>query len=198
MAKAPAGRRNLVREQLAYHTARVIVEEGIDDYALAKRKAVKRLGSGDTTHHLPSNQEIDAAVQSYRSLYQQDSHPAILRQLREQALTAMRMLEPFHPYLTGSVLTGTAGEQSDINLVLFSDDAKAVMLFLLGRGVEFEDGERKVRIGGQQDTVPSYTLTGEFGTPIRVAVLPEKARHSDRRHSETHADIAAVEALLIT
>ncbi len=185
----------MVREELAYHIARVMVEEGIDDYALAKRKAVKRMGAGDATHHLPTNEEIDAAVQSYRSLYQQDSHPRILRLLREQALTAMRMLAPFHPYLTGSVLSGTAGEQSDINLVLFSDDPKAVVLFLLNHQVEFEEGKRKMRVGGQ-DAVPSYTLTGEFGTPVHLAVLPENARHSGSRHPETHADIVAVETLL--
>lgn len=198
MAKAPSRRRDLVREQLAYQIARVMVEEGIDDHALAKRKAVRRMGAGDATHQLPSNQEIDAALLSYRSLYQQDSHPPVLRLLREQALAAMRMLEPFHPYLTGSVLTGTAGEQSDIDLMLFSDDPKAVVLFLLGNKVEFEDGERHVRVAGQQGTVPSYTLTGEFGTPVHVVVLPEKARHSGSRHPETHADIAAVETLLRT
>ncbi len=194
MAKASPRRRDLVREQLVYHIARVMVEEGVDDYALAKRKGMRRMGMGDATHHLPSNEEIDAAVQSYRALYQQDSHPGVLRSLREQALTAMRMLEPFHPYLTGPVLSGTAGEQSDIKLVVFSDDEKAVVLYLLRHGVEFEEGGGKGH--GKEASVPVYTLTGEFGTPIHIAVLQENVRHAGSRHPETHADIAAVETLL--
>jgi hypothetical protein len=39
-------------------------------------------------------------------------------------------------------------------------------------------------------------LTSESGTPIHIVVLPENALHSGSRHPETHADIAAVEALL--
>jgi len=195
MSKDQSPRRNLMREQLAYHAARLIAEDGITDYGLAKRKAAKQMGATDT-HHLPSNQEVVDALHSYRALYQHDSHPDILYQLREEALAAMRMLEPFRPYLTGSVLNSTAGGRSDINLMLFSDDAKAVLLFLLKHNLEFEDGEWRVRVGGHEETVPSYTLTNESGTQIHIIVLPENARHSGSRHPETHADIAAVEALL--
>jgi hypothetical protein len=184
-----------MREHLAYHAARLMAEDGITDYALAKRKAAKQLGATET-HHLPSNQEVDEALHSYRSLYQHDTHPGILYQLREEALAAMHMLEPFQPYLTGSVLNGTAGEQSDINIMLFSDDSKAVLLFLLKHNIEFEDGEWRVRVGGHEETVPSYTLTSESGTQVHIIVLPENARHSGSRHPETHADIASLEKLI--
>jgi hypothetical protein len=93
-------------------------------------------------------------------------------------------------------LNGLAGDSSDINLMLFSDDAKAVLLFLLKRNIDFEDGEWKVQTSGRQETVPSYTLTSESGTQTHIIVLPEKARHSGVRHPETHADIAAVSGLL--
>ena len=195
MSKDRLHRRDLMREQLAHNAARLMAEGGITDYAFAKRKAAKQMGATDT-HHLPSNQQVDEALRSFRSLYQSASHPTILHQLREQALAAMRLLEPFHPYLTGSVLSGTAGEQSDINLMLFSDDAKAVLLFLLKHDIEFEDGEWRVRVGGHEESVPSYTVTGESGTQIHIIVLPENARHSGSRKPETHADIAAVKALL--
>jgi hypothetical protein len=80
--------------------------------------------------------------------------------------------------------------------MLYSDDAKAVLLFLLNRGIEFEDGEWKVQLNGRQEFVPSYTLTSESGVQIHLVVLPENARHSGSRKTETHADVAAVEALL--
>ena len=44
--------------------------------------------------------------------------------------------------------------------------------------------------------VPSYTPAVESGTQTPIIVLPENARYSGSRHPETHADIAAVEALL--
>jgi hypothetical protein len=184
-------KRDLMREQLAHQAAKLMAEDGITDHAFAKRKAARQLGAADT-QHLPSNQEVDDALHSYRLLYQRDSHPGILYQLREEALTTMRLLAEFHPYLTGSVLSGTAGEQSDINLMLFSDDAKAVLLFLLKHKIDFEDGSWKLRVGGHEETVPNYTLTSETGTQIHIIVLPENARHSGSRKPETHADIAAV------
>jgi hypothetical protein len=184
-----------MREQLAHHAARLMAEDGITDYAFAKRKAARQLGAIDT-RHMPSNDEVDAALHSYRTLYQQDSHPDILRQLREQARATMRMVAPFHPYLTGSVLKGTAGIQSDINLVIYSDDAKAVMMYLLGRNQPFENGEWRVSLGGRAQVVPSFTLQTESDIPVHLAILPENAQHSGSRKGETHADLAAVEMLL--
>lgn len=188
-------RRDLMREQLAHQAAKLMAEDGITDHAFAKRKAARQLGAADT-QHLPSNQEVDDALHSYRALYQRDSHQGTVYQLREEALASMRQLAEFQPYLTGSVMNGTAGEHSDINLMLFSDDAKAVLLFLLKHKIDFEDGEWRVRIGGHEELVPSYSLTGESGTQTHIIVLPENARFSGSRHPETHADIAAVEALL--
>ncbi len=187
--------RDLMRVELAHQAAKLIAEDGITDFALAKRKAARQLGAEDT-RHLPSNNEVETALHSYRALYQHDRHPAVLQQLRSEALDSMRVLASFNPYLTGSVLSGTAGEYSDINLMLFSDDAKAVLLFLLKNKLEFEDGEWRVKISGHEEVVPSYTLTGESGVQIHIVVLPENARHSGSRHPETHATIAAVEALL--
>ncbi len=195
MSKVHTQRRDLMREQLAHQAAKLMAEDGITDHAMAKHKAARQLGASDT-QHLPSNQEVDDALHSYRALYQHETHPDILRQLREEALAAMRLMEQFHPYLTGSVLSGAAGAHSDINLMLFSDDTKAVLLFLLKHNLEFEDGEWRVRIGGHEESVPSYTLIGESGVQIHIIVLPENAHHSGSRHPDTHADIAAVETLL--
>jgi len=195
MRKPLIPHRDLMRAQLAHETAKLMADGGITDHAFAKRKAARQLGADDT-HHLPSNEEIDLALLQYRALYQHAEHPAILRSLRQEALGYMQQLAQFQPYLTGSVLSGSAGINSDINLMLFSDDAKAVLLFLLKDKVEFETGEWRLRISGREETVPSYTLTAESGVQTHIVVLPESARFSGSRHPKTHADIAAVEALL--
>src|SRR3989338_9749283 len=139
MTKEYAQKRDLMREQLAHKAAKLMAEDGITDHAFAKRKAARQLGAADT-QHLPSNQEVDHALHSYRALYQHDSHPGILRQLREEALATMRLLAEFRPYLTGSGLSGTAGAQSDINLLLFSDAANAAPLSLLKQNFQFPGG----------------------------------------------------------
>ncbi len=190
-------RRDQMRDQLAHQAAKLMAEDGITDYAFAKRKAARQLGATDT-QHLPSNEEVDTALRSHRALYESDSHPAILHELLQQALIFMQILKPFHPFLTGSVLNGTAGKQSDINLLIYSDDEKSVMIFLLKQNLSFESGEWRVRLMGEEKSVPCFILQTENGVPISLAILPENARHSVSRKRETYADIAAVEVMLAT
>ena len=108
----------------------------------------------------------------------------------------LQLLEPFQPYLTGSVLDGTAGEQSDINLSIYSDDQKAVIMFLLKHNLPYESGEWRVTLMGKQQAVPSFTLETELGAPVHIVVLPENARHSGSRKPRAFADEAALKKLL--
>ncbi len=149
-----------MRERIAQAAARLIAEDGVQDYALAKRKAARLVGAPDT-HSLPSNAEVEQALRLHHELYQRDEHPLRLRRLREQAVAMMRVLERFNPYLAGSVLSGTAARHSDINLQLFTDSVKDVELFLLNRQMPYKVGERRVRFGETLRVVPVFTLFGE-------------------------------------
>ncbi|KAB7624413.1 hypothetical protein [Alkalilimnicola sp. S0819] len=138
-----------MRERLAQEAARVMAEEGVGDFAAAKRKAALRLGAPDT-RNLPRNQEVQAALMEYQRLFQAESQPRRLRQLREAALEAMALLAPFRPALVGSVLSGTASEHSDVNLHLFAETPEDVAFFLMDRQIPFETDERKLRYGVDQ------------------------------------------------
>ena len=72
--------KNNIREHIAYLAARIMAEDGIEDHALAKRKAARQAGAVDA-RQLPDNEEIDAALRTYRLLYQKQ-HPLQLRELR--------------------------------------------------------------------------------------------------------------------
>ena len=163
------GRTNQMRSHLAYLAARLMAEDGIQDYGAAKRKAARQAGVPDT-RELPDNQEIEAALKTYQSLYQADEQPAILRELRAIAVNAMERFALFNPYLVGSVLTGTAGEHSDINLHLFADSAKEFEIFLLNEKCEFELDTRIFKFGERQETIPVYRLEHD-GATISAAVF---------------------------
>ena len=195
MTRGHHSKRDLMRDQLAHLAAKIMAESGVTDHAAAKHKAARQLGSSDN-QHLPGNDEIDLALKSYRLLYQHDIHPATLSSLRTEALQTMLMLSEFKPYLTGSVLSGSAGQHSDINLILYSDDTKAVLLHLLKHKVDFVDGEWRIKIKGREEIAPSYALIGQSGIQTHIVVLPENMRNSGSRHPETHANIETVEALL--
>lgn len=61
--------------------------------------------------------------------------------MRQTALGLLELLADYSPYLAGSVLDGTAGEHSHIDILLFADSAKEVEIFLLNRGIAFEHAE---------------------------------------------------------
>ena len=158
-----------MRSHLAYLAARLMAENGIQDYAAAKRKAARQAGVPDT-RDLPDNQEIEAALKAHQSLYQAEEQPIILRGLREIAVCAMERFSRFNPYLVGSVLTGTAGEHSDINLHLFADSAKEFEIFLLNEKSEFELETRNFTLNERTEAVPVYRLELD-GATISAAVF---------------------------
>ncbi len=125
-----------MRARIAATAARIMAEDGIEDFALAKRKAARRLGASEA-QALPGNDEIEAELRSYRALYQAEEHPLRIAELRRVALDAMRALQRFNPYLTGPVLKGIAGRYAEIELQLFPESAKDVELFLLDRNLAY-------------------------------------------------------------
>ena len=167
--------RNDERSRIAHLAARIMAEDGIEDYALAKKKAARQAGVADT-RHLPGNDEIDDALKSYQQTFHAEDQRDRLQELREKAVRAMEALVEFNPHLCGSVLSGSAGKYADINLQLFTDDAKAVELFLIGRGIDYKPGQTSLYSGEVRITVPVFTMNDE-GTDIEIAVLsPRDAR----------------------
>lgn len=128
------------RASIASAAARLMAEDGITDYHLAKRKAARQLG---LTEHvaLPDNAEVETELRAYRTLYQGEEHAEMLAAMRHTALELLELLADFNPYLTGSVLDGTAGEHSHIDILLFADSAKEVEIFLLNHNLNFAHGE---------------------------------------------------------
>jgi hypothetical protein len=137
-----------MRQRIAAVAARMMAEDGVEDFALAKRKAARQLGAGDT-QVLPGNDEIETELKSYLSLYQGEEQRDRLHHLRRVALSAMQELSQFRPFLTGAVLKGTAGRYAGIDLQLFTDDGKAVEMFLLNRNIPYESSAQRHYAGDQ-------------------------------------------------
>ena len=161
--------RNDERSRIAHLAARLMAEDGIEDYAAAKRKAARQAGVSDT-RQLPTNDEIDAALRTHQTLYGGDAHVTRLRELRLHALEVMGDLERFNPYLTGSVLSGNAGKYADINVQLYTDNGKGVELYLIERGIGYRAGQRRLWCGGEARTVPAFTVD-DGGVEIDIVVL---------------------------
>jgi hypothetical protein len=192
-------RQSQMRARIAAAAARLMAEDGIDDFALAKRKAARQLGAADT-QSLPANDEIEAELRAYQSLYQGEEQRERIHELRSVALEAMRSLADFNPYLAGPVLKGTAGRYADIDLQLFTDDLKAVELFLLNRNFVYAVSEQRHYCGDEPRVVPVLRLDWD-GIPVNLAVYAAKDERAALKASVAGRTIeragpSAVSALL--
>ena len=192
-------RQNGMRARIAAAAARIMAENGIDDFALAKRKAARALGASDT-EALPANGEIEAELRAYRALYQAEEHPERIAELRRVALDAMRALERFNPYLTGPVLSGIAGPYAEVDLQLFPESTKEVELFLLERNITYAAGSARRYAGDRAHAVAVLSLKW-LGAPLRLSVFDPRDERLALKTSQAgrvmaRAGIAEVGALL--
>ena len=132
------------RRVLAQEAARIIVEQGIQDFRVAKLKAAERFGMTERGS-LPGNSEIEAAVSEHLQLFGRESHIDLLRILRTAALSAMELLSPFAPRLVGPVLHGTAAANSAINLHVFADHSEQIAEQLHASHVQYRPYERRLK-----------------------------------------------------
>ncbi len=181
---------NRNRIRIAQLSARIILEEGVNDYTIAKRKAAQRLRLD--WEEMPDNQTIEAALHEYHRIFRFQHQPAFIRSLRAIALEAMEFLAEFSPRLVGAVLEGTAGEYSPITLHLFPDTPEAVIWKLVEAKLpyittaELEDHDARVPV-----------LLFYFKEhPTQALLYPHKALRQAPKHGVRRASIKAVRCLL--
>ncbi|UCH48333.1 MAG: hypothetical protein JSU95_00455 [Betaproteobacteria bacterium] len=176
MARDHATSRQL-RSRIAHLAARLMAVDGIGDLSLAKRKAARQAGATEA-RSLPSNEEVEVALQSYLQLYQADEHAARVAHLRSCAMQMMRTLERFNPQLSGPVLEGNAGRYSNIDLHLFTDSPKEVELFMLNQGFEYKQRHKNIFRGAEPATIVAF-LVGTRDADFNISVFG----HNDLRLS---------------
>jgi len=197
-----------IRQMIAQQAARMMAEDGINDFAYAKKKAGKQLGVSEASV-LPTNAEIEEEIRLYHEIYNADEQPLELEKLRKAALITMQLFERFNPHLTGSVLDGTAGKFAQTNIHLFADSAKEVEMFLLNMQIPFESSEKSYRLSDKpskdkkekvRKTVPVFTLETELGVQKLSVFDVDDLRIATKRTSDggnaERADVADLQLLL--
>jgi hypothetical protein len=168
-----------LRQQLAEEAARLMVEHGIQDFALAKRKAAERLGVRANGGALPSNAQIHERVVERQRLFEPDGRDERLVKLRSVATDVMVMLDPFRPKLVGAVLDGTATQSSAIELHVFCDSPEDVAAALEAQGFRLHDHQRRYRFGREvTEQIPGFELMVD-DEELQVMVFRERgSNHS--------------------
>lgn len=197
-----------LRQMIAQQAARMMAEDGVHDYAYAKKKAGRQLGAHENSV-LPTNAEIEEEIRLYHQLYNADEQPVELAKLRQAALATMQLFKQFNPHLTGSVLDGSAGKFAQTDIHLFADSAKEVEIFLLNQQIPYESSEKSYRFSDKpskekkekvRKSVPVFTLETEYGF-IKLSVfdvddLRVATKSTANGENAGRLDLAGVQALL--
>jgi hypothetical protein len=155
------------RARIAGVAARLISENGISDYALAKRKAAQSLGLPENTQ-LPENSEVETELRSFHRLFHDKEQTAAVARLRQKACEVMTVVQRFVPYLTGAVLDGTASRYAEIDIQLFTDSAKDVEIFLLNEKIDYEHSTPR------SDRAEAVLTLHSDGIPVNLIVYPSR------------------------
>lgn len=189
--RAPPSRSGNLRREVAAAAARMMAEDGISDFGFAKRKAARQLGASDADA-LPTNAEIEAELRAWQALYQDEEQAERVLEMRRAAVEVMRLLDPFHPYLTGGALDGTAGRYTEVEIELFPESAKEVEIFFLNEDIRYEHREPRRTAPNTPEAIISFEWDQ---VPIRLSIYHAHAERVGRRHGE-RARLPAVEALI--
>lgn len=168
--------REETRHLVAEEAARLIYEEGMRDYRLAKLRAAEQLGVSAHGSSQPTNEEIEAAIHQRIQLFDAETQPALLREHREVALEAMDFLQAYNPYLTGAALEGTSSPHSAVTLYLSADGVEEVMFFLEDQHIPFQVHERRTRLGNKKQEYFPLLRFYVDDVEVELMVFP----HDDR------------------
>ncbi|MBT8145130.1 MAG: hypothetical protein KJO55_10535 [Gammaproteobacteria bacterium] len=171
MPRRRAPRGDQTRRRVAHEAARIMSEQGVDDYLQAKRKAAERLGVTDQAS-LPRNAEIEQALIENQRLFSADKHRTRLADYRDTAAEVLRLFPEFEPRVTGAVLSGAVSAGADVELHLFTDTPEQVTLRLMDAGIPYRLVDRRMRMSGNGHVrYPGYHFIADE-VPVLLVVFP--------------------------
>lgn len=161
-----------LRGEIAREAARLMCEQGVRDFALAKNKATESL-TGGLRAPVPSNLEVAASLRDYLEVMDGEAWTTRLRDLRRIAIKAMQLTASFNPRAVGAVVNGLATPRSHVVLHLFSPFDEAVDFFLGDRNIPFDDDEcRLLHPAGRELRRPTCVFLAE-DTEVELVIFDQ-------------------------
>ncbi|MGD9131880.1 MAG: nucleotidyltransferase domain-containing protein [Candidatus Bathyarchaeota archaeon] len=178
-------RTKTLRNRVAREAALLLYTSQEKEYKQAKKRATETLG----VRILPSNLEVAEELDRIAEEREGASRKELLLRMRREAKEIMGMLEEFNPRLVGSVWRGTARQNSDIDILTFTQDHVQVLRRLQEHNFVAESSEwRSVTKEGRKEASFHIHLLLFSGDEVEVVVRsPDCLRQPER--CETYGDV---------
>jgi len=166
------------KKRVAQEAALLLYTGQEKEYRQAKIRASQTLG----IRVLPSNLEVAAELDKVAEEREGPIRQKMLLQKRKDALQIMKSLQDFHPKLVGSVWRGTAHQNSDIDITVFSANPEEVLNQLEKSGFRVITAEwSSVTKRGRKESSFHVHFVLKSGNEAEIVVRsPEKMGHPER------------------
>ena len=167
-----------LKKRVAQEAALLLYTGQEKEYKQAKIRATRTLG----IRVLPSNLEVATELDKLAEEREGPTRQRMLVQKRKDALQIMKTLQDFHPKLVGSVWRGTANQNSDIDITVFSANPDEVLNRLEKSGFRIITAEwNSVTKRGREETSFHIHFVLESGNEAEIVVRsPEQRGHLER------------------
>ena len=147
-----------LRRSLRYEAARIMADEGVRDFRIAKEKACSRLGVS-THRSIPTNLEIENALEEQLSIFTTNRDAERKRYL-ETALSIMDLVSEYSPKLTGAAVTGVITSVRPVEVHVFPSTVEEVCVLLYEAEVPYDQIEKRKRFAGKRfENIPGFEWT---------------------------------------
>ena len=180
-------RTKFLRNRVAREAAFLLYTSQEKEYKQAKKRAAETLG----VRVLPSNLEVAEELDIIAEEREGASRKRLLLRMRREAREMMEILEEFNPRLVGSVWRGTARQNSDIDILTFSQDPVQVLKQLQEHNFVAESSEWcSVTKEGRKEASFHIHLLLSSGDGVEVVVRSLDCLGQPER-CETYGDVKA-------
>lgn len=172
MAKPLKSGSTELRRKVAREAASLLYFGVEKEYKQAKLKAARTLG----VKFLPTNLEVAKELDKIAEEIEGKSREERLIQRRKEALKLMKILRAHKPLLVGSVWRGTAHHQSDIDIIAYHNEPKAIVKTLEQNNFKIVKTEW-ISITEQGRKMASFHIYCEFASEKFEVIIrsPEEA-----------------------
>ncbi len=160
------------KTEIAQQAAKLMIENGIRDYKIAKTRAASQLGLQHAHIPLPSNSEIDHEREVLLKLFYKHETASHLKKLRHLALNALKLLQPFTPYLVGDIVNGIIDSHSKITIHIYEANIEEIEVFLMEKTIPYEHKSVTIKTERNKQSLFSRLCFEADKVPIEIIALP--------------------------
>ncbi len=173
-----------LRRKVAREAALLLYTLQEREFKQAKEKAAKNLG----LRVLPTNFEVAEELDLIAEEYEGESRRKRLIRMRKEALEIMEILKDFHPRLIGSVWRGTANKNSDIDIVVFSQNSEPVIKALNNKGFKIVGIEKTPVVRDESTEILHVFINLPSGDKAEIVVRSQEDITKEER-CEIYGDL---------